>query len=161
MQEKTQIWAGKAMDVATVDKAGARKINYPVVAMMTEEAARRIAMALASYAAIRAHQQYGVGGRIESDAALLLPEVQELLDALNYTLVGDPASKKAYRVLQAGKGMTPDGGFKSPQMAPGADGQRRGGKGQWPEDEVHQATSEERERKTNWRDEDEFGPRYS
>jgi hypothetical protein len=106
MKEKTQIWDGKAVLVYTASDEDAKVMSRPVQILLTEEAARRVSLAIASYAAIRKAWQH---------ERILLPEVQELLDALNYTLVGDPGSERAYRIINAGKGMTPDGGFKAPQ----------------------------------------------
>lgn len=46
--------------------------------------------------------------------APLTPELQEILNALDYVLVADPASIAAHRRMEAGKGMTPDGGYRTP-----------------------------------------------
>jgi hypothetical protein len=97
-------WDGKAVAVSPGGLAGVFS-NKPVEIRMTEEGARRLSFALASMAAVRKSQ-----GREQ----LLLPEVQELLNAINYVFVADPASVEAHRVMEAGKGMTPDGGYRFP-----------------------------------------------
>lgn len=66
---------------------------------MTERTARELALTLA-----KCKQTY-----------FTIPSsIQEILDALNYVLVGDPASVQAHSRMEAGKGMTPDGGHKAP-----------------------------------------------
>lgn len=119
MKDQPQIWDGKAVSVTTAGKELQGLVRLPVNVLLSEEGARRVAMALASYAAIRAHHK--TLGNIQKMAydGLLLPEVQELLDALNYTLVGDPVSTRAYKAMQAGKSMTPDGGHRAPLNLPG------------------------------------------
>lgn len=105
-----RVWDGKAV---TLDPGGLGSLltNKPVEIRMTEEGARRLSFALASVAAVRKAQ-----GREQ----LLLPEVQELLDAINYVFVADPASVAAHKAMEAGKGMTPDGGYRAPDHSPGA-----------------------------------------
>jgi hypothetical protein len=62
---------------------------------MTEQTARNLALALTKL----------------RQTTMMLPEsVGEIVHALNYVLVGDPASGAAHRRLNAGKGMEPAGG---------------------------------------------------
>lgn len=48
--------------------------------------------------------------RLRQTTIMLPPEVQELVDALDYVLVGDPQSRAAHGRMEAGKGMEPSGG---------------------------------------------------
>jgi len=102
-----RIWEGKAVDVSPGGLAGIFS-NKPVEIHITEEGVRRLSFALASMAAVRKAQGH-------PDDRLLLPEVQELLTAINYVFVDDPASVAAHARMEAGKGMTPDGGYRAPQ----------------------------------------------
>lgn len=86
-------WDGKAVLVRS--GIGELLRRRPVTVELTDEAARKTALALA---------------RLKQTTFALPDEVQELLDALNYVLVGDPGSTGAHRRMEAGKGMTPDGG---------------------------------------------------
>lgn len=105
-------WQGRAV---SVENGGLQTLfsNKTVEIKMTEEGARRLSFAIATVAAVRKHQGM---------EQMLLPEVQELLDALNYVFVADPASVAAHSRMEAGKGMTPDGGHKVPEPdhSPGA-----------------------------------------
>lgn len=101
----SRVWNGKAVSVEA-GGLGSLLSTKPVEIHITEEGVRRVSFALASMAAVRKHQGHD---------QLLLPEVQELLDAINYVFVADPASVEAHRRMEAGKGMTPDGGFKRPE----------------------------------------------
>lgn len=85
-------WDGKTSKV--VNSAPNR-----VDVTLTNDAARMLALALA---------------RLKQTTISLTPEVEELLTALNYVLVGDPASRAAHARMEAGKGMTPDGGHRAP-----------------------------------------------
>ncbi len=47
--------------------------------------------------------------------SLMAPEsLQELEDAIGYVITGDPESENAWKSMEAGKGMTPDGGYQIP-----------------------------------------------
>jgi hypothetical protein len=66
----------------------------------TPEAARTLALTL---------------GRLKQTTMTLPGDAQELLTALDYVMVGDPHSRRQHDVMEAGKGMTPDGGYKAPE----------------------------------------------
>jgi hypothetical protein len=88
-----RFWDGKAVHV--VDKA-TRYDQRCVEIGLTPEAARKATLAL-----MKLRQTYvGMGPG---------PEVEELLTALNYVLVGDPASVAAHQRMEAAKGMDPAG----------------------------------------------------
>ena len=99
-----RVWSGKHV---SVDPGGLASLlsNKPVEIHMTVEGARRLSFALASMASVRKSQ----------GLQPLLPETQELLDAINYVFIADPKSVAAYERMEAGKGMTPDGGYKRPR----------------------------------------------
>lgn len=92
--EQPRKWSGRAVSFAAVGLASVMT-GKDFRADMTEDLARNLALALA---------------RLKQTTFALQPEVQELLDALNYVLVGDPHSQEAHRRMEVGKGMTPDGG---------------------------------------------------
>jgi hypothetical protein len=48
--------------------------------------------------------------RLEQTAVQLPGQMAELKQALEYVITGDDASERAHRQMEAGKGMTPDGG---------------------------------------------------
>lgn len=56
----------------------------------------------------------------KSNLAFLLmdPAIGELHEALEYVLVGHQRSIDNHRRMQAGKGMTPDGGYRMPYLGP-------------------------------------------
>lgn len=120
MQEKPQIWDGKAVKVSTPSQANGKRWSKPIAINLTEEAARRLSWGLAMLA------QYHKERNPNAEQHLVL-EVQELLDALNYTLIGDPRSRAKYVAMMEGrlssilatndvaKGMTPDGGYRAPE----------------------------------------------
>lgn len=90
-------------------------VHKPVRVELTEKAARTIALALS---------------RLKQTTMTLPGDAQELLNALDYVMVGDPNSTREHRQMEAGKGMTPDGGYRHPQnMAPreirGTDGRSK------------------------------------
>lgn len=85
-------WDGKAVHVTRSNPAQDRR-NVEIG--LTIDAAGKLALALS---------------RLKQTTFALQPEVQELLDGVNYVIVGDPASREAHRIMEAGKGMTPDGG---------------------------------------------------
>lgn len=53
--------------------------------------------------------------RVKQEYRELQPSMQELLTALDYVLVADPASVAEHRRMEASKGMTPDGGYCAPE----------------------------------------------
>lgn len=66
-----------------------------VTVEMPEDTARKLALAL---------------GRLRQTYQVSSPEaIEELYQALNFVLVGDPASVAAHRRMEAGKGMEPAG----------------------------------------------------
>jgi len=92
-------WEGKAVNVRRKGIDGILS-NKQVQVELTEQAARTIALTL---------------GRLKQTTLTLPADAQELLTALDFVMVGDPASRAAHRDMEAGKGMTPDGGFKEPE----------------------------------------------
>lgn len=93
-------WIGRAVEVSVL--AVAEPISRhlkPVELALTTKAARTLALALS---------------RLKQTTVTLPGDAQELLTALDYVMVGDPASTRAHREMEAGKGMTPDGGYKAP-----------------------------------------------
>ena len=104
-RQRPRFWDGKTVHFANKGIAGLfERRNFELG--MTEQTSRDLALAL-----MRLKQTGG---------AISLPDsVQEIVDALNYVLVGDPASTAAHRALEAGKGMTPDGGYREPEAGPG------------------------------------------
>lgn len=90
-------WDGKTVHVIDM---GPGRDRRQIEVSLTEDAARKTALALA---------------RLKQTTFGLADEVQEVLDALNFVLVGDPHSREAHRRMEVGKGMTPDGGYKEPQ----------------------------------------------
>lgn len=69
----------------------------PIVVALTAEAARDMIKTM---------------GRVEQTTFALPGSLKELKQALEYVLVGDDASLRAHRQMEAGKGMTPDGGYR-------------------------------------------------
>jgi hypothetical protein len=88
-----RIWDGRAVRVNTAhpDSAAAK----PVGVYLTAEAAGDMIKTL---------------GRVEQTTFALPGSLKELKQALEYVLVGDDASVRAHLQMEAGKGMTPDGG---------------------------------------------------
>lgn len=91
-------WDGKTVAVSYRDThprfpAGVVDIQF------SEDSARKLALALK---------------RLQQTNLMLPVEVQELADALDYTLVADPVSVAKHKRMEAGKGMTPDGGYRRP-----------------------------------------------
>lgn len=99
---KPRIWDGRAVRFA---QRGLDSIldNKPYRAELTEDAARKAALALSQL------RQF-----LRQHNTDLEPEMEELLNSLNYVLVGDPNSVAQHQRMEAGKGMTPDGGHKLP-----------------------------------------------
>ena len=91
-------WDGKTVHVINMGPGQDRR---QVEVSLTSDAARKLALVLA-----KTKQTYFLG---------LEPEIEKLLTALNYVMVGDPASRAAHRQMEAGKGMTPDGGYRAPE----------------------------------------------
>lgn len=91
----SRTWIGRAVGLSA-ELLDDVNVARPVNMAMSSEGARKVALVLS-----RVKQTYFAG---------LEPEVQELLDALNYVLVGDPDSRAAHRRMEAGKGMEPSGG---------------------------------------------------
>lgn len=94
MPTPPRYWDGKTVHLANAGLGGLfERRNWELG--LTEQTARELALTLA-----KAKLTY-----------FALPDsVQEILDALNYVLVADPASVEAHSRMEAGKGMTPDGG---------------------------------------------------
>lgn len=86
------VWDGKTVHVTDM---GPGRDRRQIEVSLTEGAARKLALSLS---------------RLKQTTFALPDECQELLDALNYVLVGDPDSRAAHQRMEAGKGMTPDGG---------------------------------------------------
>lgn len=84
-------WRGRAVSFASFPGQS----HWPARLELTEDAARKLALSLA---------------KLKQTTLIVPVEVVEILDALNYVLVGDPASVKAHRQMEAGKGMEPSGG---------------------------------------------------
>lgn len=87
-------WDGKTVHVINMGSGHDRR---QIEVSLTEDAARKLALAIT---------------KLKQTTIMLPPEVEELVTALNYVMVGDPASRAAHRVMEAGKGMTPDGGWR-------------------------------------------------
>jgi len=91
-------WNGR--DVRVLGGLGERETTGRTVSVeLTNKAARTLALSLM---------------RLKQTTITLPAEAQEFLDAINYVTVGDPASNAAYARMEAGKGMTPDGGYRKP-----------------------------------------------
>ena len=96
---KRRTWDGKAVSVDPGSLSGLMT-DKPFEVHSSEATARKLALLLSSHKAMT--------------QAALEPEMDELLTALNYVIVADPTSVQAHSRLEAGKGMTPDGGYKYP-----------------------------------------------
>lgn len=92
-------WDGKAVHVRQKGIDGILS-NKEITVELGQQAARTLALSL---------------GRIKQTTFALPGDVQELLTALDYVMVGDPASSRKHAEMEAGKGMTPDGGHKAPE----------------------------------------------
>lgn len=93
-----RFWDGKTVHVIELPDPDRRNVEIAV----TPETAHQLALVL--------RQANGIGNPI------VLPEgVAELMTALDYVLVADPVSVAAHKRMEAGKGMTPDGGYKFPE----------------------------------------------
>lgn len=82
-------WAGRA--IALTHRA--QRPRFPMMLLMSQESAQKLALALG-----RLRQTYSMG---------LLPEVEEIYQALNYVLVADPHSVALHAQMEASKGMDP------------------------------------------------------
>ena len=87
-----KFWDGKTVHFAHVPDPHDRR-NHELG--LTEDAARKLALCLA---------------KLKQTTLMVPPEVDEILTALNYVLVGDPASVAAHRQMGVRKGMEPSGG---------------------------------------------------
>lgn len=96
MKHSNRRWEGKAVTVSQASGEG----RQPIGVYMTPQAARTLALSL---------------GRIKQMTFSLPGDVQELLTALDYVMVGDPSSTRKHAELETAKGMTPDGGYKAPE----------------------------------------------
>jgi hypothetical protein len=83
-------WDGKAVLVQS--GLGEMLDRRPVRFNLTEKAARDLALALK---------------RLQQTSLMNPESVTELVDALDFVLVGDPASRAAHARMEAGKGMAP------------------------------------------------------
>lgn len=99
MGDGNHIWDGKAVSLKRKGLEGLFS-NKQILVELTEDAARKLSLALM---------------RLKQTTVPLTGDAQELLDALNYVMVGDPDSRAVHRRMEAGKGMTPDGGYKEPE----------------------------------------------
>lgn len=97
---KPRFWNGKTVHVTQTDPLHDRR---EVDVALTRETAGQLANLLRK-------ANSGLGTVFDPLPAGL----NELMNALDYVLVGDPASVKAHHRMEAGKGMTPDGGHKAP-----------------------------------------------
>jgi hypothetical protein len=91
-------WDGRAVKVQPMgleDLFSGKDIRIEV----SEKAARTLALALS---------------RLKQTTLTLPGDAQEILNALDYVMVGDPASTREHSRMEAGKGMTPDGGYRAP-----------------------------------------------
>jgi hypothetical protein len=96
--ENDRVWDGRA--VSMMQRSEVAMTQKLIRVDLTPQAARTLALAL---------------GRIKQTTFTLPGDVQELLTALDYVMVGDPHSRRKHAELEAGKGMTPDGGYKAPE----------------------------------------------
>jgi hypothetical protein len=111
--ENKRTWNGRAV----MAMEGGTIPAKPIVVALTPRAVRTLASTLA---------------RLKQTRGTLPGDAQELLNALDYVMVGDPNSVRKHTEMEAGKGMTPDGGYKAPtprNMPPkeirGADGRSK------------------------------------
>ena len=137
-RQRPRFWDGKTVHFANKGMAGIFDRRQWELGL-TEGTARSLALALA---------------RLKQTSVTLPDDCEEILQALNYVLVADPASVAAHRQMEAGKGMTPDGGHKAPAVRRPL----RDEEGSLP---IHLSLDPPRPRRTDWRDEGEFGPRSS
>jgi len=99
MPVQPRFWDGRTVQFASKGLGGIYDARCWDLGL-TEETARQLALTLA-----KAKLTYFA----------LPPAMEELLNALNYVLVADPASVAAHRRMEAEKGMTPDGGYRRPE----------------------------------------------
>lgn len=91
-------WDGKAVIVSKA--SGVPEGIKPIGVYLTEKAARTVALSL---------------DRLKQTFITLPEEVQELLTAIDYVTLGDENSTQLHDAMNVGKGMTPDGGYKTPE----------------------------------------------
>jgi hypothetical protein len=95
-----RVWDGKEVSVQIAPQIQGRR---HIAIGLTDEAARHLVHTLR---------------RLEQTYVDTMPGAVELRSALDYVLVADPASVAAHRRMEAGKGMTPDGGYREPEALP-------------------------------------------
>lgn len=93
-----KFWDGKAVHVTTTNPQNDRR---SVDIGLTDQAARELSLAIK---------------RLKQTSLMIPESVTELELALDYVLVGDPRSVAEHRRMEASKGMTPDGGYKTPEI---------------------------------------------
>ena len=93
---KPLFWDGRAVHATRTDPAKDRRT---VEIALTIDAAGKLALSL---------------NRLRQTTFALPDEMEEMLDAVNYVILGDEDSIAAHARMEAGKGMTPDGGYRSP-----------------------------------------------
>lgn len=96
MPSKDTFWDGKTVHAAHTNPEHDRR---HVEIAVTPETANELALALT---------------RLKQTTFVLPDGAQEVLDALNFVMVGDPVSVAKHKRMEAGKGMTPDGGHRRP-----------------------------------------------
>jgi predicted phage gp36 major capsid-like protein len=104
--ENNRVWDGQSVGVVDLED----DVRRPIAIRLTSQAARTLIVTL---------------GRLAQTTLPLPGEAAELKQALEYVLGGDAASTRAYRQMEAGKGMTPDGGYLAPKEIRGADGRSK------------------------------------
>lgn len=87
-----KIWNGRA--VHAEQTLGGLVTGKPVKLMMPVESARKLALCIR---------------RLKNTTSLIPPEVEEIADAIDFLLVGDPGSYARHQRMEAGKGMEPAG----------------------------------------------------
>jgi hypothetical protein len=95
--ENNRVWDSRNVGVVDLEE-----VRRPIAIRLTPQAARTLIMTL---------------GRLEQTTFQLPGDMAELKQALEFVITGDAASARAHRQMEAGKGMTPDGGYKAPEQA--------------------------------------------
>jgi hypothetical protein len=95
--DSKRVWDGRA--VSAMERSEIALTDKLIRVDLTPKAARTLALAL---------------GRLKQTTITLPGDAQEVLTALDYVMVADPASVRKHAEMEAGKGMTPDGGYKAP-----------------------------------------------
>jgi hypothetical protein len=86
-------WDGRAVYVR---RSVIVQTRQPVTVRLTEETAGSVANALRV-----------LSNQCESQGHKMAPDLRELMLALDYVMVGDPASSREHRRMEASKGMDP------------------------------------------------------